>query len=371
MNKRISLIMAGGKGERLWPLSNTNRPKQFLKLIDTKTLLESTYQRACKISGRENCYIVAGGKLTDLIRNTLSDFDIRNYISEPVGRNTAPSIALSIAYLRRHYDDDCTIIIMPSDHYIKDEDKFIKSVKILMNYSSKSDYICTFGIKPSSIQTGYGHIIPDTDLPLDFNNNIYRVKRFVEKPDERTIKNIIKENKKVYWNSGMFIFSIKTIIKAFERYMPSLCEKIDNAFSKNGVLNRKRIKNIFENLSGDESTSIDYGIMNRADNVCVMEAEFGWDDIGSFETIRRILSESIDSSGNIISGRIVSLNSVGSMFLERGTPIISYGVKDIFVITTDDVVLIIPKGDSQKVRDIVRELDKRAQEGEDWLKNLI
>jgi mannose-1-phosphate guanylyltransferase len=371
MVNRISLIMAGGKGERLWPLSRNNKPKQFLKLIDGKILLESTYKRACKISGRENCYIVAGKGLKLIIRNALLNFNIKNYISEPAGKNTAPCIALSIAYLQKHFNSNSPVIIMPSDHYIKDEEKFVKSVLTLMDYASKSDYICTFGIKPTSIQTGYGHIVPDLNSQLETINKIYLVKKFVEKPDEKTIKNIIEENKEVYWNSGMFVFSIKTIISAFERYMPSLWEKLDSVFSKKDSIDRKKINHIFENITSDEAISIDYGIMNKSDKVCVMEVDFGWDDIGSFESIRRILSENLDDNGNLISGRVLNLNSEGSMFLDRGTPIVSYGLKDIYVITTDDVVLIIPKDASQKVRDILRELEKKVTEGEDWLKNLL
>ncbi|MGQ9705710.1 MAG: mannose-1-phosphate guanylyltransferase [bacterium] len=368
---RISLIMAGGKGERLWPLSRNNRPKQFLKLINDRTLLERTYERACNISGKENCYIVAGEGQKDTISDILPDFNIQNYISEPIGKNTAPCVALSIAHLRNRYNISDTVIIMPSDHYIEDDDVFIKSTEILMDFSSKSDYICTFGIRPSSIQTGYGHIILDRKQLLDDKNKIYRIKKFVEKPDEKTIKKIIKENKEIHWNSGMFIFSINTITSAFEKYMPSLWNKVNSAFSKNGVLNKNNIKHVFQHLSDDEATSIDYGIMNKADKVCVMEVNFGWDDIGSFEAIKRILSDKIDKNGNLTSGKVVNLNSEGSIFLERGTPIIAHGVKDMYIITTCDVVLIIPKGESQKVKDIVREIEKRSRAGEDWLKKLL
>ncbi|RLC42650.1 MAG: hypothetical protein DRH51_00230 [Candidatus Coatesbacteria bacterium] len=370
MNNYVSLIMAGGVGKRLWPLSRIKRPKQFLKLIGDKTLLEYTYDRACRISGEDRCFIVAGQDLSDTIHTTLPNLDDRMIIKEPMGKNTFPCIALSIAYIKEIFGDGASIIAMPADHYITDESVFVRSGRFLLDLASESDYIFTLGIQPTSIQTGYGHIIPDLRAPIDEKNKVYPVIKFVEKPDEKRIKMLENEYEVIFWNSGIFIFNIKTIQSIFEQFMQPTWQKISNTIKSSYSINQRELKAVFKNLSNDEAIPIDY-VMEKARNMAVMRADFGWNDVGSFESFLKIYPQLIDKDNNLKSGYAVTINTRNTTIINKGVPAVVYGVDNILIVTTDDVVLVMPRSESQKIKDVLNILQKKGSEGEDWIKKLM
>lgn len=343
-----ALIMAGGMGTRFWPLSTEEKPKQFLNLLGHDTMLQMTVKRLLPLIPIERIFVVTGSRYVHFIREQIYNLPDENIIVEPEGRNTAPCIGLSAFYIDKIYKD-ASLLVLPSDHLINDEDKFRETVKSGYHFIDGNEKsIVTIGIKPDRPETGYGYIKIASD---DINNKanrfpIYRVSKFIEKPDLDTAQKYLKTNRYL-WNAGMFIWKTSTIKYNLKKFLPDTYCILDQIFQAssddyNTILNEK--------YPDVESISIDFGIMEKADNIYVILGCFGWDDIGSWKAVERYRES--DENNNICIGNIMSIKSKNNLVVGSGKPIVLVGMEDAFVIESKDVILVVNKDNVDDIKKI-------------------
>ncbi|MDR2789681.1 MAG: mannose-1-phosphate guanylyltransferase/mannose-6-phosphate isomerase [Campylobacteraceae bacterium] len=329
----INIILSGGSGTRLWPLSRKLMPKQFIKLFDSKSLFQLTVQRNASFC--ENPIIVSNVEQYFLAMDQLEELGIiknSSCILEPVGRNTAAAIALASFAL----DEESIALVTPSDHLIKDEKNYKEALQKARDLAEK-DFLVTFGIKPFCCETGFGYIEADG----------FRVKSFKEKPDIKTAEKYIKSGN-YYWNSGMFCFKIKTFLKELKEYAPNIYDSSLKAFNnaktdgKTGCFD-KLIRIDMQDMARIDEISIDYALMEKSSNAAVVPSDIGWSDVGSFDALSIEMPENHDNANNLI-------------LADKEVNIID--VNDLIVVDTKDALLISKKGSSQKVKDIVAALQK-------------
>lgn len=347
------VIMAGGKGTRFWPLSRETFPKQFLKIIGERTLLQDTIHRFGAQVPPSRITIVTTAAQNDIVswqvRDLLGDTET---IVEPMGRNTAPAIALSVFKIFKR-DKNATILVLPSDHYISEPEKFRNTIASAIAVAAKGRLV-TFGIVPKRAETGYGYIKRGKAATI---KGAYEVERFVEKPDHKTAAGYLKDGS-YYWNSGMFLFRAKDMVQEFAAHMPEL-HKAMVGLSK--VLNTARegeaLGKVYPTLQDE---SIDYGVMEKSTRVSVVEADFAWSDIGSWNALDDVLDK--DASGNVKIGNVVDMDCKGSIFFTGGKLVAAIGIEDMVVVDTVDATLIAPKDKVQKVKDLVARLKAEGKE---------
>lgn len=281
-----AVIMAGGRGERFWPESRVNRPKQFLNLVGNETMIQAAVRRINKLIPHENIYIVTNEMYKGLVKDQLPMIKDQNIIIEPVARNTAACIGLACAYIRKK-DEYASMVVLPSDHLIKDEGRFINIIDRGFKKAEAGENLVTLGIKPGYPETGYGYI-KYGEMDKDFACS---VECFVEKPDMEKAKQYLNEGNYL-WNSGMFIWSVDTIMNNFRKHMPELYEGILNIEKAIGCYDGEHV--IKEEFIKLDSVSIDYGIMEKAENIFVLPCQFGWDDVGSWTSLERLNSQDKD-----------------------------------------------------------------------------
>ncbi len=338
-----SIILAGGVGSRLFPLSREYYPKQFIKFkVFNKSLFQMTFERTLKLSNIEDIYIITNEKHKFLALGQIEelgyDFNEDNILVEPEGKNTLPAIYYGIKVIKEKNGNDI-VGVFPSDHLIKDEDEFIKSIK--EGCKIVNDYLVTFGIKPSKPHTGYGYIKPGKKLDVG-----YKVDEFKEKPDLNTAKKYVESG--YLWNSGMFLF--KTNI--FEEEVKKHCPEIYEAF-KNTDIN--------EVYKKTPDVSVDYGIMEKSNRVAVIPTNIRWSDLGSFDAIYEVFDK--DKDGNVIYGENVTMDSKNNLIYTYNGKLVSLiGVDDLIIVDTKDSLLVCNKGESQKVKDIVKYLKQKGDE---------
>lgn len=337
-----ALIMAGGKGERFWPMSTEEKPKQFLNLLGEESMIQCTVRRLEEIIPLERIFIVTAEKYTSLIYEHIPNLPKKNVIVEPEVKNTAPCIAYSAFYIREYYED-ATLVVLPSDHLILEEDEFrsilLKGEEFIDNKNDES--ILTIGIKPTRPDTGYGYIYANRkNMDID-KYEVFSVESFKEKPCLELAEKYIKDSSYL-WNSGMFVWKAKTIISLTRKYLPNIFENINN-------MNFKDYNNIKENYGKLESVSVDYGIMEKANNIYVIPGNFGWDDLGSWNSLSRY--KDTDSNNNVIDGSIAVLNSKNNIIQTMKKTYVM-GVEDLIVIETDNEIMIVNKKDISKIKEL-------------------
>ncbi len=346
------IIMAGGVGTRFWPLSRTSYPKQFLDILGTgKSLIQQTFKRFENICNTENIYIVTNERYKSIVKDQIPQLPENQILCEPHKRNTAPAIAFS-AYKIFSVNPQANLIVSPSDHIIMDKEIFEKDIETSLEITETYDVLMTLGIKPSRPDTGYGYIQFDRE-EKKHDKLAYKVKTFTEKPSLELAKTFIKSGD-FAWNSGIFIWSAKSIINAFEKYLPDM----HNYFIKGlEYFNTDKEKDfISETFSKCKSISIDYGIMEKAKNVYVICSDFGWSDLGTWRSLYEEREK--DENGNTIIGKNVKTSESSNCIINvpKDKLAVVYGLDNFIVVDNDNVLLIIDKDREQDIRQIVNGL---------------
>lgn len=344
--ENTALIMAGGRGERFWPKSRTNLPKQFLSLTDDgKTMIQLTVERILPLVPMNNIYIATNETYKGIVQAQLPDIPEENILCEPVGRNTAPCIGLGAVHIEKRFGD-ALMFVLPSDHLIKLTDMFLEVLADSRKIAEEENNLVTIGITPTYPETGYGYI-----KLADKANVGYRVESFVEKPNLELAKEYITAGNYL-WNSGMFVWKVSSILKNIEMFMPDIYQglcRIENTIGttqENDVL-----KNEFTAFT---SQSIDYGIMEKSKYIYTVPGAFGWDDVGSWLAVERINKPNED--GNVIKGNIITVNT-HNCILQGGKKLIAtVGLKDIVVVDTEDATLICEKSDTNQIKKVLEKL---------------
>jgi mannose-1-phosphate guanylyltransferase len=340
----IGLIMAGGSGKRFWPLSRQQFPKQFLKITSDISMIEMTFNRLLKKIKKNDIFVVTSKDQVRLINENIPSISDENVIIEPVGMNTAPAVALSMKYLAERYNE--VVFVGGADYNIRDLTGFIDSLEPAEKASLQGNFV-TFGVKPEYPATGYGYV--EAGNRVDFG---FKVKNFKEKPDEATAAAFLKAGN-YYWNSGMFMWKLDTILEAYSKYLPkvySLIEDIGNIWRAKGYG-----ADIAELYSKMPKIPIDTGIMEQVENRIVIPVDYGWSDVGSWKSLYEISEK--DSSGNVLKCDSFNIDS-SCNYVNSVKYVALLGVKNLVVVDTKDVLLIADMDKSEKVKDIVAVLEK-------------
>ncbi len=352
--KRFAVIMAGGGGTRFWPISRQKTPKQLLNLSGGDALINETIDRISSIVQREDIYIVTNEKQGDLLSDTIACTDTLNILYEPAARNTAAAIGYAAFAIQKRHGDGI-MCVFPSDHYIKDEAGFKSTLERAVDIAESSGNLVTIGIKPTFPSTGYGYIKLLKDTGHIYADSAYDVDEFVEKPELETAKAYM-ESGEYLWNSGMFVWRVSKILEDFKRFLPKLYKKLENlSIYMGGKDEYEKLHEIYPSLI---STSIDYGVMERSDDVVVVPGDFGWNDVGSWDALGAIFDA--DEKGNIIRGDNVGLDTRNSIVYSNSRLIATIGLDNMIVIETDDSILVCPKEKAQDVKKIVEHLKKQG-----------
>lgn len=345
-------IMAGGIGSRFWPYSRTDYPKQFLDILNTgKTLLQWTYERFTQFIPEENIYVVTHHHYADTVAKQLPNLPTDNIVSEPSRKNTAPCVAY-ISHKIHKKDPKASMICAPADHLIMDATAFTTTCLNALLFAQKHSALLTLGIKPTRPDTGYGYIQYETEQVAD---NVYKVKTFTEKPNLELAKTFLKSGD-FLWNAGIFVWNAKSIVQALATYLPEMDELF---VQSNAALNTPAEKETIERIYTQcTNISIDYGIMEKADNVYVIPSNFGWSDLGTWASAYENLEK--DYLGNAVQGKNVMVIDATKCMVKAPNDklVLLQGLDDMIVIDTNDVLLICKKQNEQQIKEYVAEVKR-------------
>ena len=346
--KRTALIMAGGKGERFWPRSRVSLPKQFLSLTDDgKTMIQLTVERISPLVNIEDVYIATNKNYKELVKQQLPGIPEENILCEPVGRNTAPCIGLGAAHVAKKYDD-ATMIVLASDHLIKNNEIFTETFTQACEVAEKGENLVTIGITPNYPETGYGYIKYDQNTK---EGSAYAVEKFVEKPVLEVAKEYLADGHYL-WNSGMFVWKVSTILNNFKKILPESYAALMKIKESVGTADEEAVLNKeFMNL---EAESVDYAIMEKADNIYIIPGNFGWDDIGSWLAVGRI--KKTDDDNNVVNGNVVTVNTKNCVIEGADKLIATVGLRDMVVVDTKDATLISTKENAGEIKKVLAKL---------------
>ena len=352
------VIMGGGIGSRFWPFSRKTMPKQFLDFFGTgRSLLQQTFDRFNKIIPTENILIVTNAIYADLVKEQLPELDPKQILLEPARRNTAPCIAWA-SYHIRSLNPNANIVVAPSDDLILKEGEFLAAIEKGLDFVSKYDKLLTLGIKPNRPETGYGYI----QIAEQEGDNFYKVKTFTEKPELELAK-VFVESGEFYWNSGLFMWNVNTIIKAGEALLPELASKLAPGKDVYGTPEEKAF--IEENFPACPNVSIDFGIMEKADNVYVSLGDFGWSDLGTWGSLYDLSPK--DEQGNVTlkCDSMIYNSNDNIVVLPKGKLAVIEGLEGFLVAESDNVLLICKKDEEHAIRKYVN--DAQMKLGEDYI----
>jgi len=350
-----ALIMAGGSGTRLWPCSREGCPKQLLGLLSERTMLQEAYQRIAPLVSDEKVFVVTSEAYVQAVREQIPQLPAVNIIGEPEGHGTAPCIGLSALYLRR-LDPEGVMAVLTADHYIEKADELRRALRAAAEVAEEG-HLVTLGIHPNRPATGYGYIEQGEKLAQISGLDVYRVNKFTEKPDLATARTFVRSGR-YYWNSGMFIWKVSTILREFERLMPRLYAQLMEIDAALGTAQERAVlERVWPQV---ENETIDYGIMERAEDVAVIPVDIGWSDVGDWTALSELLPP--DEEGNVIVGEHVGLDTRRCMIHGSRRLVATIGLEDMIVVDTEDALLICPKERAQDVRDLVRRLKESGRE---------
>ena len=358
MDNRFVIIMAGGVGSRFWPLSRRETPKQFLDILGTgETLIQQTFRRFRSICPASNIFVVTNDDHKDLVVKQL-DINPLNVLAEPVRRNTAPCLAYGTFRILQE-NPDAVITVTPADHLITKEEEFSRVIGKSIDFVSANNALLTLGIKPDRPETGYGYIQADLKKKVENYSDLHRVKTFTEKPDINLAKKFLQSGD-FYWNSGIFFWNLKTILTAFEKYLPDMYAAFDEGKTRIGTEDEEVF--IRRTYAECRSISIDYGIMEKADNVYVMCTDIGWSDLGTWSSLYE--HSKADKGGNIIiNGNVFSYENKGNIInISSGKVAVIQGLENYIVVEADDVLLIVKKDEEQNIKNYLEDVKKDTGE---------
>lgn len=362
MDNYYCVIMAGGVGSRFWPMSRTAFPKQFIDVLGMgRTLIQMTFDRVCKVLPAKNIFIVTNDSYKDLVLKQLPEVDPSRVLCEPSRRNTAPCIAYA-NYKIKEENENAVVVVAPSDHVIINEDEFVKDIKTALNAAEKNNWLITLGILPSRPDTGYGYIQFEDKMVYPEDNRLKKVKTFTEKPTLEIAKSFIASGD-FLWNSGMFVWSLKSIMAAFDNFLSD----VDLLFQKGiGKYNTDaEEKFIRETYAVCKNISIDYGVMERAKNVYVLSVDFGWSDLGTWGSL--YANREKDENQNAIVGDNVMVYDTKNCIVNISDKklVVLQGLDDYIVVDEEGALLICRKQDEQQIRQIVN--DVKVEKGEKYI----
>ncbi|MEG0873656.1 MAG: sugar phosphate nucleotidyltransferase [Clostridia bacterium] len=358
-----AIIMAGGSGERFWPLSTPEKPKQLLKIFSDKTMIRETVDRILPIISADRIFIATNELQEKAVKEELFDIPAENIIIEPAFKDTAAAIGYSSLVIENRFKKDLKdgekieVVVLASDHLIKDEKLFREVISSAAKEASKNGVIVTLGIKPDKAETGYGYIEVKNEEVLSLNE-VYKVKRFREKPNLETAENYVASGKYL-WNSGMFVFTTETIFKNFDVLMEEHTEILNDIKekliqNKVGVELTNLVRDDFDKF---EKISIDFGVMEYSKNIRVIPVDIGWNDIGSFNALDEVFPK--NSAGNVVRNSIVlELDARDNIVVGDGAKISLLGVKDLVVVKNGDNILIATKARTQDIKKIIQKVGK-------------
>lgn len=344
--------MAGGIGSRFWPMSRNNFPKQFIDILGTgKTLIRQTYERFLSVCPTENIYVVTNDSYLDHVMKQIPEMKREQILTEPQRRNTAPCVAYAAMKIFSS-NPNANMVVAPSDHIIKDEKSFHAALVKGLEFTAKDDVLLTIGIHPNRPDTGYGYIqFKEDERKEQFK--ISKVKTFTEKPNLEMAKFFLKSGE-FLWNAGIFIWNAKTILHSFEELMPEMYTIFQDGVNTYNTPNEAEF--IKKAYALCKNISIDYGIMEKAKNVYVLSAEFGWSDLGTWKSLYEQLGH--DAKGNAIVGPHVMLDNTSNCIINmpKDKLAVIQGLENFIVVETENVLLICPKDDEQQVRNLVNDV---------------
>ncbi len=353
MNKNYyAVIMAGGIGSRFWPVSTQNYPKQFQDMLGSgQSLLQKTFSRLNKIIPSENIYILTNDIYLDITLEQLPEITQKQLVLEPAMRNTAPCILLSALKINKE-NPNAVMLVAPSDHWIEDESAFAADVQACFDAAEKNHILLTLGINPTFPNTGYGYIESDPENDSSIKNVI----QFREKPNYETAKAFVEKGN-FLWNAGIFIWSTKTILASFRKYLPAMQSHFEKGLE---VLNTSAEKDFIDReYSNAENISIDYGILEKADNVYVKKANFDWNDLGTWGSLHEKLEKDSDENA-IVSADTYLKDASGNMIFSKSDKLIVVdGLKDYIIVDKDDVLLLFPKKKEQEIKELIKEISDK------------
>ncbi len=350
MQNIYTLIMAGGSGTRFWPRSKTQKPKQYLNIFGESSLLQDTIKRFATFTEKENIYIVSSATQAKVLEEQTPMLPKQNLIYEPVGRNTLPCIGLAAMYAERE-NPDGIMVVSPSDHLITNNQLFEDTVLAAVKIADKRDGIVTIGITPSYPATGYGYVKTKEDITGSEKIAQFKVERFVEKPDEKTASEYLKQGG-FYWNSGLFVFKVSVFLEAVEKFTPELyadLRKIQTDFGNPTY--EETLDTIYRAVKG---ISVDYGIMEHADNIFLVEGNFDWNDLGSWESV--YLTDKKDENGNAGSGETLLVDTQNSYVYSDKNLVAVVGLEDVIVVQDGNTTLVCKRDKAEDVKKIVEKL---------------
>jgi mannose-1-phosphate guanylyltransferase len=348
------VILAGGSGKRLWPLSRRSTPKQLLDITGRQQhLLRETFVRLEPLIPADAVYVITAEQYLESTREQLPRVPMANILIEPEGRGSAPAIGLAAMHLK-HRDPEAVMACLPADHYIGQPERF-RQVLSVADAVARKGHLVTLGMNPRQPHTGYGYIETGERLEHIDEYAVYNVRRFTEKPDAETATRFVNDGCH-FWNSGMFIWQASVILEEMARHLPRLSACLTEL---EGVLGTEEEGEVLERTWPDvEKETIDFGVMEKARGVVVIPAEIGWSDVGSWASLGDLLPA--DSQGNVVVGSHLGLETTGSLIYSPKRLVATVGVEDLIVVETDDVILVCPRNRAEDVKALVDKLEKEG-----------
>lgn len=352
--------MAGGVGSRFWPVSTQNFPKQFHDMLGTgDTLIQKTFNRLAKLIPEENIFILTNERYNDLVFEQLPSVTKRQVVLEPAMRNTAPCILYASLKIQKE-NENAVMIVAPSDHWIEDEDAFSNNVQTAFDYCESNDALMTLGITPTFPNTGYGYIEFDKERSLSVAE-VKSVDQFREKPDYETAKSFLAQGN-FLWNAGIFMWSVKSVVAAFQRNQPELYQLFESGYN---VYNTEFEDDfIRDNYPKAENISVDYALMEKSNNVYVIPATFDWNDLGTWGSLYDKLDKDTNDNA-VVNARVLAEDASGNMIRSKKDKIVVVdGLKDYIIVDKDEVLLIFPKAKEQDIKKVLQNV--KANFGEEY-----